>query len=307
MIPVISLILKIIGILILSVLGLLILGMILIFFVPVRYQLKGYYHNDYLIDIRISWLLKIVRLSFTQTSNTPGKFKISILGMEIKERKNRHNSETIQNNKKKDKRQTENHIEANSDTEVQEQENLTAELQMEEVKQENLPENEIPSIPEQKQDFISKIKSLFANFFRQIINIKYEIMHLCDIMQKICSQIRKYIDILNSDDFHNAVYKSKRQLKRIFRNMKPRKMNITINYGDSEHPDSVGSFLAVWGMLYPLHQGNIALFTSFDTDLFEVDFFIKGRISCYIHLRTLYLILFDKNIKHLKELVTQEV
>ena len=62
----------------------------------------------------------------------------------------------------------------------------------------------------------------------------------------------------------------------------------------------------IWGMLYPLHEGKIALEPDFDSEILEGEFFCKGRIHIFVYIWTAYIILFDKNIKHLKKCLLRE-
>ncbi len=63
---VILLILKIIGGILLFVLGLLLLILAAVFFVPVRYRISGSFFGEPVLQIRVSWLLGMVRYSYAR-------------------------------------------------------------------------------------------------------------------------------------------------------------------------------------------------------------------------------------------------
>lgn len=62
MVHIILLILKIAGIVLLSLLGILILLVLMVLFVPVRYNISADYHSRLTANIKISWLLNVLRL-----------------------------------------------------------------------------------------------------------------------------------------------------------------------------------------------------------------------------------------------------
>ena len=49
-----------------------------------------------------------------------------------------------------------------------------------------------------------------------------------------------------------------------------------------------------------------ATFTADQKQIFEGDFFLKGRISIYVYVWTVYLVLFDKNIKQVRKCFKRE-
>ena len=78
MVHIILLILKIAGIVLLSLLGILILLVLMVLFVPVRYNISADYHSRLTANIKISWLLNVLRLKASYANDLSVK-KYSII------------------------------------------------------------------------------------------------------------------------------------------------------------------------------------------------------------------------------------
>jgi len=68
-----------------------------------------------------------------------------------------------------------------------------------------------------------------------------------------------------------------------------------------EDPATMGNVLAVWGMAYPFHMGKVDIQPEFDKKIIEGTFWFKGKISFYVFVWTVWLLLTDKNIKQLRK------
>ncbi len=95
----------------------------------------------------------------------------------------------------------------------------------------------------------------------------------------------------------------RKQLGWVFKKILPKKFRINLHLG-FEDPAVMGEVLAVWGMFYPLHQGNIDIQPEFDRSVIEGAFSLKGCMSVYVFVKVACILFFDKNIKllikHLK-------
>lgn len=80
-------------------------------------------------------------------------------------------------------------------------------------------------------------------------------------------------------------------------------MNLHIGMED---PAAMGDLLGVWGMLYPIHQGHIDICPDFDQAVLEGEFYCKGRITVYIYIWTVMIILFDKDIRRLRKCLVRK-
>ena len=88
------------------------------------------------------------------------------------------------------------------------------------------------------------------------------------------------------------------ELGEIIRHVLPRKLEVFGIVGTGD-PASTGQIMAVQGMLYPWHKGNIRLEPDFEEKHIEGEFHLKGRIRLgtlgFCGLR----ILLNKNVRRL--------
>ena len=76
---VLLLILKILGILFASVLALLLIAVVLLLLVPLRYRVQGHKTEDYAVEARLSWLLRIVRVKVKYASESKLFYEVHLL------------------------------------------------------------------------------------------------------------------------------------------------------------------------------------------------------------------------------------
>ena len=158
---------------------------------------------------------------------------------------------------------------------------------------------------DEKLNFWQKIIKIFRKFIHFFQNIKYTFRKFYDTIVNIKSNVSYYCNVLSQDSTKEAFQIAGKQIKRIFRNLRPRKWHVYVHLG-AEDPATLGDILGIWGMLYPLHEVKIALEPDFDSEILEGEFFCKGRIHIFVYIWTAYIILFDKNIKHLKKCLLRE-
>ena len=99
MVHIILLILKIAGIVFLSLLGILILLVLMVLFVPVRYNISADYHSRLTANIKISWLLNVLRLKASYAND----LSVKAYAMFFKIFDNNSDKEKKQKNKEGDK------------------------------------------------------------------------------------------------------------------------------------------------------------------------------------------------------------
>ena len=99
MVHIILLILKIAGIVLLSLLGILILLVLMVLFVPVRYNISADYHSRLTANIKISWLLNVLRLKASYAND----LLVKAYAMFFKIFDNNSDKEKKQKNKEGDK------------------------------------------------------------------------------------------------------------------------------------------------------------------------------------------------------------
>ena len=312
MLTVVLTILKWIGITILVILGILIFLLCLVLFVPIRYKADGFYKDSYKVRAKVSWLLHMVSFSIDYGKEQPFHMKLRIFGIPI-----------FDNLKKKDKAPQKTKVQKNLVKEQTSPEIITASIEernssvteqhfdksQNEVIEKKLTQNETldanASNEVEKLGFVEKIKLLFSKVKDVFQNIKYTIHRICDTIKGIKDNITYYVDLFKKDSTKAAFAACKKQLLRIFKNLKPQKFQVNLHIG-MEDPATLGDILGVWGMLYPVHQGHIDICPDFEQAVLEGDFYCKGRVTVYIYIWTIIIIVFDKDIRRLRKCLVRK-
>ncbi|MCM1183137.1 MAG: hypothetical protein NC337_07170 [Roseburia sp.] len=299
MISIILTVLKIVGIVLLVLLGIVLLLAGLIAFVPIRYRAQGVYQEGKAsVTGRITWLLHLISARMAFELGQPLHIRVRVLGIPVFDNLRQPKVK----NKKREKSET--------NTELQ-----TASLPEEDVIPEERIAPEEDVIPEERiipdkdmaetfeedaenSTILQKIKIIWKKFVHFIKNIKYTIQRICDTIVKIRENITYYFRLLQEESTKAAFAACKGQLVKIFKNLAPQKYNVHLHLG-FEDPATMGEVMAVWGMLYPFHEGRVDILPEFDRAVLEGDFFLKGRISVYVYIRTVLVLFFDKNIRRL--------
>ncbi|MDE7323928.1 MAG: hypothetical protein K2N73_14670 [Lachnospiraceae bacterium] len=306
--------LKIIGIVILVILGLILLLLLLILFVPVRYRTKGeYLDNNFAADMRVTWFLHTASFKAEYSIGQAFHMRLKILGITIydnlkaagKKYKNKKMKST------KNKSEDVGEIQAASYEDTQEYEKdipqsafLKNDYQEEQNLSVNTDEDEFVSEKAtHKWHILYKVKIIFINFVNFLKNIKFTFHKIYDTIIRVKDNIKYYLELLQLDSTKQAFSMCIKQLGWAFKKILPKKFRINFHLG-FEDPAIMGEVLAVWGMFYPLHQGNIDIRPEFDRSVIEGEFSVKGCISVYVFVKVACVLFFDKNIKllirHLK-------
>lgn len=147
-----------------------------------------------------------------------------------------------------------------------------------------------------KDDIIQKVRKILKKLIDFVQNIKYTFNKICDTIASIRSNAEYYLNLLQLDSTKAAFLKCRNELLRVFRMLAPRKFQANLHLG-FDNPATLGDIMAVWGMLYPFHQGRVNIQPEFEQTIIEGDFSFKGRISLFVFVRTVLVIFFDKNIR----------
>ncbi|MBQ6992973.1 MAG: hypothetical protein IJN64_00545 [Lachnospiraceae bacterium] len=315
MLTVVLTILKWIGITILMLLGILIFILCLILFVPIRYKADGFYKDSYQIRARVTWLFHFISFSLEYEKEQPFRMKLRILGISIfdnlkkKDKKskktNRNTSPEIVAASKEEQNSSEavKEITKAEKTTIQGQD--TVELKDISISETTVDEDMGVNREVDEFTFIQKVKLAFSKAIGIFRNIKYTIRRICDTIKELKDNITYYIELLKKDSTKAAFVACKKQLLRIFKNLRPQKFQVNLYVG-MDDPATMGDILGVWGMLYPIHQGYIDLCPNFEQAVLEGDFYCKGRITVYIYIWTILIVLFDKDIRRLRKCLVRK-
>lgn len=135
----------------------------------------------------------------------------------------------------------------------------------------------------------------FSGKFSKIADRLRGMQHKTDQLKQ---QAVYYKKIWDQPQTRQAIRVGFYELGRILKHVQPQKFEVVGIVG-TEDPASVGQILAVQGMLYPWHKGNIRLEPDFEEKHIEGELHLKGRIR----LGTLGIcglrILLNKNVRRL--------
>lgn len=326
MISILFTILKIIGIAILVILGLVLLILLLVLFVPVRYSGKGSYQDDsYAAKLHASWLLHIVSVRGEYQKGQALHMYLKIFGITFYDNLKADGRKTKHKKTKSTKNKTEDagEIQAASageqspeDTvpEINQSDDDFTEYKVSEYTDSGKKITTADDLPyktdghaERKIGIIQNIKNFFINFVHFFENITFTFHKVCDTIVRIKNNIEYYLKILQLDSTKRAFAVAKKQLTRVLGKISPRKYQINLHLGFDD-PAVMGEVLAVWGMCYPLHQGNIDIQPEFEQSVIEGDISFRGVVNLFVFVRAVCILFFDKDIKHLiKHLKRSEI
>lgn len=320
MLSILLTVLKVIGISVLIILGLILFLVLLVLFVPVRYSGKGSYDGSAsAVGLRASWLLHMISVRGEYQSEQALHICLRIFGIRIYDnlrtdrKKNRHKKVKSTKTKTKDTGEIQA---ASSEESVWEAPCLEPER-----KDDPCAENaaagartagsagssdESVDNSEKKPGIVQKIKNFLINFVNFFKNITFTIHKVCDTIVRIKNNINYYLQLLQSDSTKQALIVCRGQFGRILKKVAPRKFKVNLHLG-FEDPAVMGQVLAMWGMLYPLHQGRIDIQPEFDRAVMEGEFSFQGRIPVFVFVHAGCILFFNKDIKRLIKSLRQKV
>lgn len=318
MVSILFTVLKIIGITLLIILGLVLFILLLILFVPVRYSGKGSYQDGlFSAKLHASWLLHLISVwgAFQSQEGPALHIYLKIFGItfydNLRERSPKKKHKKVKSTK--NKTESAGEIQAASSEEDTAGEIISEDVVYEEEQREDFGEDTCSQakmtatedfsdseIDHQgkKLGIVQKIKNILTNFVNFFKNIKFTFDRVCDTIIRIKDNIKYYLKVLQLDSTKRAFAACQKQLVHILRKVLPRKYRVNLHLGFDD-PAVMGEVLAVWGMFYPLHLGNINIQPEFEQSVMEGDFSFQGHVNAIIFVRAACILFFDKDIKRL--------
>ena len=280
---VLLLILKILGIVLLVLLGILLAFLLIVLFVPVRYQGSGYREEGdpvpVHVQLKVTWLLHLVRVSFIYPEEAFLKVKVlffQILPAKEKKKKASNKKEADGKKPKTDKKEVGSDVsDTTSDQKISDEGNAADE-----------------DGGDDRRTLLDFVRKLFS----AIRNIKYTIRKIYDKINHIIHNIRYYIKILQTESFKRAFVLCREQLLRLMKIVLPRTVSGTFTIG-MEDPAATGQILSIYGILYPLIGDSITVIPDFEKPVMEGSFRFKGKITAFTLIRIAAKIYFDKDLK----------
>ncbi|QNM05890.1 hypothetical protein [Qiania dongpingensis] len=300
-------VLKVIGIVILAVLGILLALILIVLFVPLRYEGRtaGRFSAGETVDgdpeggmaycarFRVSWLLRIVTVRI-QADEKGVKYKIKLFGVPIRSSRKKETAG-------EEFRRESIHVSMPDETAGQRRYGNSEELE-EPLTAQSLG-NEIRE--EEERGFFRRFAARVICFFRRLAEkikyffrrIQYTYGKFRDKIKKAGEKFHLVRDFLedkeNKEMFHFLLAKGKKAFKHIF----PRKLSGSVAFS-LEDPAATGKVLMGLGFLYPLLKDRIRV-----TPLFENrnhvsgELYFKGRIRAFSLLIIAMRVWFNKKFR----------
>ncbi len=293
-------ILKIIGITLLCILGLILLVLIVVLFVPIRYKVTADSNinenlKDYHVKAKVSWLLHFVHGKYEYPGEDGFVLKVgpfTVYGKKKEEKKEKK--------EKKKKKTAEITGEENDDNITLDETSKQKVIGRDDILEETLEE-----VLEDEKEKKQKRRTLKEK-------ILYTWQKICDKMneirqkiQDVFRNIKKYLGILQSEEFKESFALCKASLVRLFCMIKPRKVKIKATAGLGS-PDKTGYMCAAIGVISPFFKKQIQVIPDFDNFVIEGNAVVKGRIYLFVVLIIAIKLFFDKNIRKVMDMFHKE-
>lgn len=124
--------------------------------------------------------------------------------------------------------------------------------------------------------------------------LKYKFEEICDKIDKVKSEIRYYYNIYNSNEGKNALKKTGKHLKKIFRKLLPRKITAKVTYGFSS-PDLTGKVYGIYCIIADRFTADSVVTPDFDREVFEGTVKAKGCFNIWGILINVIAIVINKD------------
>lgn len=280
MASILLLILKIIGFLLIGIASLLLLLCILVLFVPICYEVSGQKDEKTLIEGRITYLFRFIKIyfSFDGDLNYSGKILFT----------------TIFSSKKQDQKPPKSKptnqalIEMPSET-IQKNKGDGAKA---EIKQEQKPEIKQEKNTEIKQESFIKTekKKIKKRKVKKIKGVKRE--------SQIGNTFSKIKDILTNQEYRGALQHIFTHLKRVLRSILPRRFRLYLKFGTYD-PALTGCLLGLISIFYAIPGNSMVIEADFEHTVINGNFEIKGRIFVFVLVYHGIRVYLDKRVKKL--------
>ncbi len=279
MLHIILLILKIIGIILAIILGILILLIGIVLFVPVRYELSGRCDGDVdslKMKIKVTWLLHLVRADiFLKGKKLKWKVRVAWLKKTntaaVSERK------SVKRDEKKDEKiQPPEVVSDESEKEIRQKHGEVEEAK-EPIEEDNASESTFES-SEEKPSFGQKVRTIIEK------------------IKDLITKKEKLADFLTDKSHVNAFKKVKKEVVRLLKKLKPKKIDIKVRFG-FEDPSVTGQVLGGISMFYPIFGDSVQLIPDFENQVLKGSAYLKGRIRIWHFVSMAVKLLLCKDIR----------
>ncbi len=318
---IVLLILKIIGAILGGLIGLALSLVLLVLFVPVRYQVNVISVGDVYAKVRVHWLLHILHLTVVYEEKKT-KLKLRIFGIPFKQNKEKKerkvakkskklrkqtvsreetkadaNLETKKQNKTERIENTEKFEKKQLETSIKEDNNVrqTSKASDKKIDKEQLTKK-INSNQKQKIHPIKKAKEIFTRIKQTISSIPQKWFNLKENIRKFLRKKDQMLNFIRAEETKYTLKKGKDNFFELIRYIGPRKLKGYIKFGTGD-PCQTGQILAGASILYAYFNPKFSLYPDFEEKKLEADLEARGRLRIIRFVRIFARFYFDKQIK----------
>jgi hypothetical protein len=286
-------VLKIIGLVLLAVLGVLLLLALLVLLVPINYRANGYSRSakkgcEQRVTARAGWLFGLLRARYVYPEKPYLVVKLFVFTLYNAQRKAEKEAKKAEKERKKQEKKA-----------AKAPVSLTEEVNHAEEPETAAPAADTGATAEESEESGESPKknpfvSLYEKITRVIQNINYTSKRIYGKINN--NDIARYLEIIQSARFQRAFAKCRRELGRIWRSVRPRKIRAAALLG-TDDPALTGQILEVYCLLYPLIGRNVRVAPSFERAALTGDFMVAGHITAPKLLWAAWRLYKDKNIR----------
>lgn len=315
-------ILKVIGWILLGILGLILLTVLTVLLVPIRYRADGVWKEEKYIRGRVTWLLHLLSIRVTYEKEL--LLEVRVAGFLIYPKKERSGKRK----KAASGADAEEGVgDADADTNVLDADGAkmpsadvktlgesapaagtTDEPQTQTVAEASEPQSADPNeasaseADAQATDSDAAPEHSAGSFFEKLSGKLSQVTDRLRGMQQKTDRLKQqtayYKRIWDQPQTRQAIRVGFYELGEIIRHVLPRKLEVFGIVGTGD-PASTGQIMAIQGMLYPWHKGNIRLEPDFEEKYIEGELHLKGRIRLGTFGICGLRILLNKNVRRL--------
>lgn len=313
------LILKILGLSIAGILGLVILIICLILFVPIRYRMYSSYYGEMLFEGKISWLLYLISapVSFKMGKLTYAvKFLFFKLkdseeeskSKKIKAKKEKVKKEKVKKEKIKNEKTSPDYVlegfDDNPETENKKTDNVEKDsIETDNIETDNIEADSIET--DNKESFFDRLSEFIKKIFDFACNMKQKVSKLFAKLKSVKDNTEYYIDLFGNERKVEVLKKALAIVLGELKKMAPKKLNGQVHFG-LEDPGTMGTVLAVLGIIYPIIGNNFNIEPDFEQVVFEGEVFMKGRIYIISLLIAAWKLYFNKELRRVLKDIKKE-
>lgn len=309
MLNVLFVILKIIGITMLSIIGIILLLILLILFVPIRYKVNLEHGDVIVLKARIKWLFNLIFIPIEYKEDI-FIFRLRLFGIKAFEMNSKEDKPKRKPKKKTKEKSKKKHTakkKSKKSKAVQNKKRQASKPKLKQLKNQkgtasntnkanNTDYTDKINDSDKTSDSVKGKKRTINNLINKIQDIvKSAILFIIR-----CVNARETLrDFVENIENKNSILAAFNHIKKILKHIGPIKYQYTIKFG-SDDPSITGRVLAYVSIFNGMFGKNIIITPDFQNEVFEGNYYIKGRIRIF---NILIMLIDAKRSKELEQLV----